>query len=120
MVSTSKALIWAFRRRSGGGSLVLLPSVLGVVGDPLLSAYGAAKGGLRALCRSVAVSYGAQNVRCNTICPGDVETDMMRTQFEREANPDAARARTLSHYPLQRFATPQDVANVAIFLASDQ
>jgi len=107
-------------RRSGGGSLVLLASVLGVVGDPLLPAYGAAKGGLRALCRSVAVAYGADNIRCNTICPGDVETEMMRAQFALEKDPSAARERILAHYPLRRFASPQDVANAAIFLASDQ
>ena len=107
-------------RRSGGGSLILVASVLGVVGDPLLSAYGATKGGLRALCRSIAVAHGAENVRCNTICPGDVETDMMRAQFALEADPVAARERILSHYPMKRFATPQDVANAAVFLASDQ
>jgi NAD(P)-dependent dehydrogenase (short-subunit alcohol dehydrogenase family) len=106
-------------RRSGGGSLILLASVLGVVGDPLLPAYGAAKGGLRALCRSVAVAYGGENIRCNTICPGDIETDMMRVQFELDENPRQARERTLSHYPLRRFASPQDVANAAVFLASD-
>jgi NAD(P)-dependent dehydrogenase (short-subunit alcohol dehydrogenase family) len=107
-------------RRSGGGSLVLVASVLGMVGDPLLSAYGATKGGLRALCRSIAVAHGAENIRCNTICPGDVETDMMRAQLALESDPIAARERILRHYPLQRFATPDDVANVAVFLASDQ
>src|ERR1700722_18451173 len=53
-------------RRAGGGSIVLLASVLGIVGDPLLPAYGAAKGGLRAMCRAIAVAYGADNIRCNT------------------------------------------------------
>ena len=107
-------------RRAGGGSLILLASVLGVVGDPLLPAYGAAKGGLRALCRSIAVAYGGENIRCNTICPGDVETEMMRAQFAMETDPAEARERTLAHYPLRRFASPQDVANAAIFLASDR
>src|SRR5262249_48012763 len=64
-------------RRAGGGSIVLIASVLGVVGDPILPAYGATKGGLRALCRSIAVAHGPENIRCNTICPGDVETQMM-------------------------------------------
>jgi len=107
-------------RRAGGGNLILLASVLGIVGDPQLAAYGAAKGGLRALCRSVAVAYGAENIRCNTICPGDVETEMMRAQFALEKDPAEARERTLAHYPLRRFASPQDVADAAIFLASDQ
>jgi NAD(P)-dependent dehydrogenase (short-subunit alcohol dehydrogenase family) len=107
-------------RRSAGGSLILVASVLGVVGDPLLSAYGATKGGLRALCRSIAVAHGAENIRCNTICPGDVETDMMRAQFALEKDPVAARERILAHYALRRFAAPQDVANAAIFLSSDQ
>jgi NAD(P)-dependent dehydrogenase (short-subunit alcohol dehydrogenase family) len=107
-------------RRAGGGSVILLASVLGVVGDPLLSAYGATKGGLRAMCRSIAVGYAAENIRCNTICPGDIETDMMRTQLELEDDPAAARERLLAHYPLKRFASPQDVANAVIFLASDR
>jgi NAD(P)-dependent dehydrogenase (short-subunit alcohol dehydrogenase family) len=95
-------------------------SVLVFVGHPLLSAYGATKGGLRALCRSIAVAHGGDNIRCNTICPGDVETEMMRIQFALESDPEAARQRTLTHYPLQRFALPEDVANAVIFLASDQ
>jgi NAD(P)-dependent dehydrogenase (short-subunit alcohol dehydrogenase family) len=107
-------------RGAGGGTLILIASVLAKVGNPLLPAYGAAKGGLRALCRSVAVAYGSENIRCNTICPGDVETDMMRAQFALEADLAASRSRTLAHYPLQRFAFPQDVANAAIFLASEQ
>jgi NAD(P)-dependent dehydrogenase (short-subunit alcohol dehydrogenase family) len=107
-------------RRAGGGSIVMLASVLGFVGDPVLTAYGAAKGGLRAMCRSLAVAYGADKIRCNAICPGDIETAMMRAQLALEPDPEAARARMLSHYPLQRFASPQDVADAAIFLASDR
>jgi NAD(P)-dependent dehydrogenase (short-subunit alcohol dehydrogenase family) len=107
-------------RRRGGGSIILIASVLGMVGDPLLAAYGAAKGGLRAMCRSIAVAYGAEQIRCNTICPGDIETDMMRAQLEREKDPQAARQSMLVHYPLNRFATPEDIANVAVFLASDR
>jgi NAD(P)-dependent dehydrogenase (short-subunit alcohol dehydrogenase family) len=107
-------------RRAGGGSIILISSVLGMVGDPLLPAYGATKGGLRALCRSIAVAYGPEQIRCNTICPGDIETDMMRAQLALEKDPEAARQRILAHYPLKRFALPQDVANAAIFLASDR
>jgi len=107
-------------RRSGGGNIILLASVLGFVGDPLLTAYGATKGGLRAMCRSLAVAYGSEKIRCNTICPGDIETEMMRSQLALEHDPDATRARILCQYPLQRFASPQDVANAATFLLSDR
>jgi NAD(P)-dependent dehydrogenase (short-subunit alcohol dehydrogenase family) len=107
-------------RRAGGGSIVFLASVLGFIGDPLLAAYGATKGALRALCRSIAVGYAADRIRCNTICPGDIETAMLRMQLKREKDPEAARAQLLVHYPLGRLALPDDVANAAIFLASDR
>jgi len=107
-------------RRAGGGSIVLIASVLGLVGDPLLPAYGAAKGGLRAMCRSIAVAYGADKIRCNTVCPGDIETPMMQEQLSLAPDPESARAQMLAHYPLKRFASPVDVANAVIFLASDR
>src|SRR5262249_27094349 len=54
------------------GCILITASVLASVGDPGLPIYGATKGGLRALCRSIAVAYGPQGIRCNCICPGDV------------------------------------------------
>jgi NAD(P)-dependent dehydrogenase (short-subunit alcohol dehydrogenase family) len=106
--------------KRGGGSLILTASVLGLVGDPELSAYGAAKGGLRALCRSLAVAYGPQNIRCNTICPGDIQTAMFAGFLEKQADPVAALKKFTDAYALRRLATPQDVANAALFLASDE
>lgn len=103
----------------GGGSLILTASVLGLVGDPELSAYGATKGGLRALCRSLAVAYGPQQIRCNTICPGDVETPMLTHFLDAQPDPAAALKKMTDAYPLRRLATPEDVASVALFLASD-
>lgn len=103
----------------GGGSLILTASVLGLVGDPELSAYGATKGGLRALCRSLAVAYGPQQIRCNTICPGDVETPMLTQFLDQQPEPAAALKKMTDVYPLRRLATPDDVASVAVFLASD-
>jgi NAD(P)-dependent dehydrogenase (short-subunit alcohol dehydrogenase family) len=102
-----------------GGSVVITSSLLGIVGDPDLPAYGAMKGGLRALCRSLAAAYGPQGVRVNTICPGDVNTPMLDDFFASQPDPDAARARILNHYPLRRFAEPEDVAAVVAFLGSD-
>jgi len=107
-------------RRRGGGSIIITASLLGIVGDPDMPAYGAMKGGLRALCRAVATAHGPENIRCNTVCPGDVDTPMNIAFFEHQDDPVAARAEVTERYPLRRFATPEDVANVAAFLASDE
>ena len=108
-----------FRAR-GGGSIIITASLLGLVGDPDLPYYGATKGALRSLCRSVAAAHGPDGVRCNTICPGDVETPMLQEFFDFQADPAAARERITEHYPLRRFATTRDVANAALFLAGDE
>ncbi|MCP9487401.1 MAG: glucose 1-dehydrogenase [Gaiellaceae bacterium MAG52_C11] len=107
-------------RARGGGSIVITSSLLGLVGDPDLPAYGAQKGGLLALCRAVATAHGPENIRCNTICPGDVDTVMNAEFFEHQPDPVAARKAITDRYPLRRFASPRDVANVAVFLASDE
>ncbi len=106
-------------RERGGGSVIITASVLGIVGDPDLPAYGAMKGGLRALCRSLAAAHGPENIRVTTVCPGDVETPMLQEFFDSQPDPADARRRMLDHYPMRRFAAPRDVANVVVFLASD-
>ncbi|WP_461031777.1 SDR family NAD(P)-dependent oxidoreductase [Streptomyces mayteni] len=106
-------------RSAGGGSIILTASLLGITGDPDLPMYGATKGALRALCRSVAAAHGRDNIRCNTICPGDVDTEMVREYFAHQPDPDAARADIEARYPLGRLAAPADIAGAALFLASD-
>lgn len=107
-------------RRRGGGSIILTASLLGIVGDPDMAAYGAMKGGLRSMCRAIATAHGPENIRCNTICPGDVDTQMNIEFFESQPDPEAARKEITDRYPLRRFASPEDVANVALFLGSDE
>jgi NAD(P)-dependent dehydrogenase (short-subunit alcohol dehydrogenase family) len=106
-------------RARGGGSIIITASALGLVGDPDMPAYGAMKGGLRAMCRSLAVAHGPDNVRVNTICPGDIDTPLLEQFFEFQADPVASRQKVMANYPLGRFAQPDDVAAVAAFLASD-
>ncbi len=107
-------------RHRGGGSIIITASLLGIVGDRDLAAYGAMKGGLRSMCRAVAAAHGPENIRCNTICPGDVDTPMVEQFFAYQPDPEAARAEVTDRYPLRRFASARDVANVALFLASDE
>ncbi len=119
-IADSIRLIAPHMRGNGGGSIILTSSLLGLTGDPDLPMYGATKGALRSLCRSVAAALGPDQIRCNTICPGDVETDMVREFFDFQPDPAAARREIELHYPLRRIATPDDVANAALFLASEE
>ena len=107
-------------RERGGGSIILTSSLLGIVGNPDLAAYGATKGGLRAMCRSLATAHGPEGIRVNTICPGDIDTPLLQDYFDHQSDPSAARREIEERYPLGRFASPVDIANVAVFLASDE
>jgi NAD(P)-dependent dehydrogenase (short-subunit alcohol dehydrogenase family) len=101
--------------RRGGGAIVFIATVnaLGHYGNP---AYAAAKAGLVAYAKSIAVERGADGVRANVVCPGSVRTPAWDHRLERK--PDLL-DRVLPHYPLGRLVTPQEVANAALFLASD-
>jgi len=105
--------------RSGGGSIVNMASILGFVGDSDLAAYCAMKGGVIALTKATALSYGPEGIRVNCICPGDVETPMVRDYIEKAPDPQALRREIYSKYALGRIAAPDEVAQAALFLASD-
>ena len=104
----------------GGGVIVNTSSILGLVGDPVLPAYGATKGGILAMTRAMAQAHGRQNIRVNSICPGDVATPLVLEYFEQQPDPAAERRRVEAEYALGRIAQPEEVANVALFLASDE
>jgi meso-butanediol dehydrogenase / (S,S)-butanediol dehydrogenase / diacetyl reductase len=104
---------------AGGGSIVNMASALALVGDPDLAAYGAFKGGLVAMTKAAAIGYGPQGVRVNAICPGDVDTPMVREFFAKAPDPEAFRREVAGHYALRRIAQPSEIAEVAAFLASD-
>jgi NAD(P)-dependent dehydrogenase (short-subunit alcohol dehydrogenase family) len=104
------------RRR---GVILLTASIAAFVGDPSIPVYSASKGGLTALCRSLAVRHGPEGIRCNTICPGDVRTMMLEDYLALAGDPEAARGEMISRYPLGRLAEPEDIGHLAVFLASD-
>lgn len=103
----------------GSGVILLTASIAAFVGEPSVPVYSATKGGLTALCKSLAVRHGPDGVRCNTICPGDVRTQMLEDFLAREPDPEAARSELIARYPLRRIAEPEDIARLAAFLASD-
>lgn len=100
---------------AGGGSIINISSIAALVGIPLLPAYGAAKGGLNALTRCLAIDYAAQQIRCNAICPGLVETPMAEPLM---AEPERLAA-VLAAYPMARMGKPEEVAKLVLYLAAD-
>jgi NAD(P)-dependent dehydrogenase (short-subunit alcohol dehydrogenase family) len=108
-------------RKRGGGVIINNASVQGLQSQKGVPAYAASKGGVLALTRQMAVEYAAENIRVVAICPGTIDTDMVRAAAARE--PDgmqAALERWGKRHPLGRIGTGQDVANVVTFLASER
>ncbi len=100
-----------------GGSIVTIGSVTGLVGAaPDYAAYTASKGGVIAITRGLAVQYGADGIRLNTICPGPIETPLIRSMLEDEAT----RRWLVNKVPLGRLGRPEEIAAMAVWLLSDE
>ena len=100
--------------KARNGCIINMSSVIGEMGNAGQSSYAASKAGIIGFTKSVAKELGSRNIRCNAIAPGFVETDMTSYLKEGEAG-DKYKA----GIPLGRFASAEDIANVALFLASD-
>jgi NAD(P)-dependent dehydrogenase (short-subunit alcohol dehydrogenase family) len=107
-------------RAAGGGSVVNIASTHAFRTLPGSFPYSAAKGGVLALTKSLALDAGKDRIRVNAICPGTIETKMLRDWFASQPDPEAVRRRFLAAIPLGRIGTPDDVAALALFLASDE
>jgi NAD(P)-dependent dehydrogenase (short-subunit alcohol dehydrogenase family) len=107
-------------QHKGRGAFVLLASITGIVGAQGLSAYAASKGALITLTRTMALELAESGIRVNCVCPASVDTPLLRASFTRTADPEAARERNRKRHPLGRFGTPEDVANLVLFLASEE
>jgi NAD(P)-dependent dehydrogenase (short-subunit alcohol dehydrogenase family) len=99
----------------GGGSIINLSSVSALVGTPMRAAYAASKGALDAATRSLAIELGPAGIRVNAVAPGVVDTALWEKSKAVPGVIEAVEAQT----PLRRWATPEDVADVIVFLASD-
>ena len=108
-------------KERGGGSMIALSSIAGVIGTPGLAPYIASKHAVYGLVKTVALELGASKIRVNAIGPGPIDNRMIRsieTQLSSE-DPDAVRDFLLTKIALQRYGTSEEVAQLALFLASD-
>jgi meso-butanediol dehydrogenase/(S,S)-butanediol dehydrogenase/diacetyl reductase len=107
------------RMRGRGGAIVNISSVHAFASYEAYAAYDAAKAGMLALTRTLALDHGRDGIRVNAICPGYINTPMMDEWLKEQPDPDATMKQVLSFHPLGRIGTPLDIAEAALFLASD-
>lgn len=108
--------------RAGGGAIVNIASGAAIMASPELVAYGASKAAVAQFTQSVAIHCGRMGygIRCNAIAPGPTLTSLMRRSIETAPDPEAVRADWLRNVALGRFAEPDEIARMAVFLASDE
>jgi len=103
-----------------GGSIVNISSVNGIVSEPFLSVYSASKGAVVMLTKGVALDYAKQNIRCNAICPGWVDTPINYAHADMLGRLQHVYDTIDSFQPIGRPGRPEEIAHVALFLASDE
>ncbi|WP_342451440.1 SDR family NAD(P)-dependent oxidoreductase [Neoroseomonas nitratireducens] len=105
---------------AGGGAIVTFASGAGLVGNPVFPAYSASKGAVVMMTRSLVAGHTAKGIRANIVCPGPIETPMLRDSFAQAGDGAAAREDyTRARNPMGRFGTPAEVAETVLFLLSD-
>lgn len=107
-------------REHGRGVIINIASVQGLQSQPQVPAYAASKGGLLSLTRNMALDYASENIRVVAINPGTIDTPMVRTQANAAGHEDEMMEKWGRLHPIGRVGQPDDIANAAMFLASDQ
>jgi NAD(P)-dependent dehydrogenase (short-subunit alcohol dehydrogenase family) len=120
------ALIYASRyaiphmERQGGGAILFDASIRGLGAQPGSPIYCSTKGAAVLLAKALALDYATKNIRVNALCPGIVDTPMLRWGASQEPDPEAAVERYSQEQPIGRLATPEECAYVALWLVSDE
>jgi dihydroanticapsin dehydrogenase len=115
-----RAAIPYMLEQEGGGSIVNVSSVNGIVSEPFLAVYSASKGAVVMLTKGVALDYAKQGIRCNAICPGWVDTPINYAHADMLGGLQHVYDTIDSFQPIGRPGTPREIANVALFLGSDE
>lgn len=105
--------------RARGGAVVNAASVQGLLTQKRVAAYAASKGAVIALTRSMALDCAADRIRVNCICPGSVDTPMLRSNAAAEGDPETVLARWGANHPIGRIGQPEEIARLVVFLCSD-
>ena len=112
------ALPWL--REGKGAAIVNFGSYDGFMADPQLAAYCASKGGVHALTKAIAVDHGKQGIRCNAVCPGYIDTPMLQSFFQESGDINTFKEEVARVHPIGRHGKPEDVANLVLWLCSDE
>ncbi len=102
-----------------GGAIVNNASIFGLVGGSGVAAYCAAKGGVINLTRAMAIDHAAQNIRVNCVCPGSVDTPLLENEMNDLGGVEVQLPKFASRHPMNRIATPEEIARAVVYLASD-
>jgi len=107
-------------RNAGAGSIINIASVLGINGARNRASYAPSKGAVVLLTKCMAIDHGHENIRVNAICPSFVETDLTAAVLSTAPDPQAVRRERITLHPLGRLGQPEDIASLAVYLASDE
>ena len=116
-VNTMRIFVPGMRER-GWGRVVNLASMAGKDGNPNLSIYSASKAAVIGLTKAIAADFVAKGIRCNAICPGTVDSPSLQERLRAQGDYDAARAAFVARQPIGRIGTPDEVADLVVYLAT--